>query len=429
MASRGNFHATVGVECSATLQRLTMSFEAMFFVTMADINFSRPLANHGDEDVIYVVCPGEVGVGGETTRAFVMQKSALMRSAPLDQFFKSNDYRWGCAMTLYFTQLPGVCFSVVKQYLEMGSDRYTTDHLIGEVSSCYTDGGKRLEIYSRLHKSAHLLELFCLENMAWAAIKDEEGSLSVGHCVTLASFILTENSGFGHLKGWLMGHIKKYFEVLNADFVVSVDPETTWNDIVGTLSPRFRKEWKKFDLARGSRLSMVEEEQDEEDEEIIAKALKSLDEAELWRAEDAKRSVEDGKDGMLRKDFVSEAAEGRDDDEFLDGLTEEEIYEMCPFPEKSHAADTSKAHQMPGAPLNSRSHPRSSAEMEPVYARHSSLDMETAKARAVLGINTRSTGLIAGRRKQPVLTRATKSLASLMRSPSMSTIRGLHSHK
>ena len=396
----------------------------MFFCTLANFDFSRPLANCPDDDIINIMCPGEVG--GDVVRKFTMRRSSLQRSATLHQFFESKGYRFGCGMTLHFTQVPGVSFSLVKDYLDKGPDRYTKADVISSVSHHYTNGGKRLEIYSRLHKCARQLELFGLKAMAWAAIKDEDKSVSAEDCVTLASFIFADQAGFSaQLKNWLLGHIKKHFEVLNANPVIGVEPDTTWSELVNMLSPGFRKEWKNMVSERKSRLSMVVEEQDEH-EQLFARVLKSLDTADLDRAERVIRTVKDEKsavtpsvealpNGVVTDVIVinadkEESAEKEESDEW------EDLDNLCPGPENlqsSRAADDSKAREVLGAPPMN---PRFSTSTEP-SPRHTSIDMETAKARLVMGINSPSKGTIAGRRKQPALSRAARSLTNLMRTP------------
>ena len=403
----------------------------MFFCTLANADFSRPLANCPDDDIISIVCPGELG--GNVVRKFTMRRSSLQRSGTLNQFFESKNYRFGCGMTLHFTQVPGVCFGLVKEYLDKGPDRYTKADMISSVSTHYTDGGKRLETYSRLHKCARQLELVGLKMMAWAAIKDEDRSISAEFCVTLASFIFADQAGFGaQLKNWLLGHIKRHFEVLNANPVVGVEPDTTWSELVGMLSPAFRKEWKNMVMNNTSRLSMVEEEQDEH-EQLFAKVLKSLDTADLERAERAIRTVKDEKCGATQtpksvaNGVVTEVTEvvvinaDKEETGEKEGSDEwEDLDHLCPGPENSQpsrTADDSKAREVLGAPLMTPlPNPRFSTSTEP-SPRHASIDMETAKARLVMGINSPSKGTIAGRRKQPALTRAAKSLTNLMRTP------------
>ena len=379
-------------------------FENMFFCTVTYPSFSRPLANTTDDDVITIACPGEVD--GDIVRKFTMKRSALQRSEPLNKFFQSRHYRFACGMTLHFTQIPGACFSVVKDYLEKGPDRCNKAEMRNELSQYYTDEGKRLEIYTRLYKCARQLELSGLKSMAWAAIKVEEGSMAVEHCVTLASFVFTDQAGYGHeIKGWLMGYIKQYFSILNDDPVVSIDPQMTWMDVVKTLSPGFKKEWKQLVKEQSSRLSNIEEEGEYKvDEKLLNKVLEDLDKADRARAESAKNGT------PLRSAVTARLAEmdAAEEDDYIDEFDDLDHY--CPGPEISRKTDDSKARAWLGAPPN----PRFSHATNP-GPRTSSLDLETAKARAVMGINSPSHGVIAGRRKQPALTRAAKSLSNLLR--------------
>ena len=383
----------------------TMQPKAMFFCTRANFNFSRPMVRNNNDDVIDIVCPGEVG--GNVVR-ITMNRSSLQRSPTLIRFFQSTSYRAGCGMTLHFTQVPGACFSLVKEYLDKGPDRYTKDCMVWEVSSSYTDAGKRFEIYSRLHKCARKLELPGLKNLAWEALVDEESSLRVEHCVTLASFIFANQAGFGkQLMNWLMGHIKRNFEVLDAGLLIDVNPDVTWDSIVKTLSHGFQKDWNNLVLARKSRLSLVEEEKNDEQEEHLVKTPQTSDDTDL---ETSTADEEDGIPDNTAIDSIIEVPLEKDDSEEW-----EDLDHLCPGPDISRAADDTKAREVLGAPMN----PRFSSSRDRSPPRHSSFDLETAKARMVMGINSPSMGTIAGRRKQPRLTRAAKSFSSLVRSPSL----------
>ena len=197
-----------------------------------------------------------------------------------------------------------------------------------------------------------------------------------------------------------------------------------------------------------------EAEEDEEDgtisEEEIQAILKSLDDAEFARAERAMQAVKTAKEaapvnkktfifGRLRtpikktsssknlkagiptSNFTSESEDGhrfmsrepggQDYDDY------EYLYRISPSP--SDLANDSKARAVLGTPPTSRLDYPFSAGSAQAHSgmRHSSLDMETAKARAVMGINSPSHGTIAGRRKDHTLSRAAKSLGNMIRSP------------
>jgi len=393
----------------------------MFFHTyLTNRNFSRPIANSPDDDIILIVCPGEVG--GNVTRNVLMKRSALQRSEVLHQFFQSKAYRFGCGMRLHFYNVPGICFSLVKNYLEMGPDRYAKAHMKDDVSKYYSSEGKRVEIFIRTHKCARQLELGGLKDMAWVAIKDEEGALTVENVITLTTLIFANQAGFGHeLKAWLLEHIKEHRTFLNGNPVVGMDPiMITWTDLVSTLSPGFRKEWKSLVKDEKTPLSIVGEE--DAQDMIYTRVLQSLDDADIKRAELAVITVKAKKHGTPRRtptsprktplsphkpvitEIISMADEEDDRDQW------EDLDRLCPGPEISRTTDDTKARALLGAPAN----PRFSTSSAP-STRPSSFDLETAKARSVMGINDRSPGTIAGRRKQPALTRARKSFTNLMR--------------
>ena len=381
----------------------------MFFCTLTNFDFSRPAADHPKDDSISIVCPGEVD--GDVVRKFTMKKSSLERSETLHKFFESKHYRFACGMTLHFTQVPGVCFSLVKGYLEKGPDRYTTADIMSEVSTYYIDTGKRLEIYTRLYKCARQLGLAGLKHMAWGIVKDEDGTMTVEHCVTLASFIFGDQGGYGNqLKNWLLGHIKKHIEILNTDPVVGAEPEVTWSRVIETLSPSFKREWRNLVNDSKSRLSIVKEEEDEQ-ERLFRKVLESMDNANLDAATRALHAVKDGKQERSAKEAVSEALRINGDKEESDEW--EDFDHLCPVSESSRTTDDSKAREVLGCLSSGRASITKGGS-----PRHSSLDLETSKARLVMGINSPSHGTIAGRRKQPALTRAAKSFTNLIRSPS-----------
>lgn len=393
----------------------------MFFHTyQTNRNFSRPIANSPDDDIILIVCPGEVG--GDLTRNFLMKRSSLQRSEVLNQFFQSKSYRFGCGMTLHFYNVPGICFGFVKDYLEMGTDRYTLAQMKDDISDYYSSEGKRIQIFARTYKCARQLELGGLKSMAWEAIKDEESALTVENIISLTSLIFANQAGFGHeLKDWLLEHIKKHRSFLNGNPVVAMDPVTiTWTDVVSTLSPGFKKQWKSLVKDEKTPLSIVGEE--DAQEMIYTRVLQSLDDADLKRAERAMSSVKEKKQGTPRKtptsprktplsphkpvitEIISMGDEEDDQNQW------EDLDRLCPGPEISRTTDDTKARALLGAPANPRFSTSSAASTRP-----SSLDLETAKARSVMGMNEKSPGTIAGRRKQPALSRARKSFTNLMR--------------
>jgi hypothetical protein len=393
----------------------------MFFHTyQTNRNFSRPIANSPDDDIIRVVCPGEVD--GDVARNFLMKRSSLQRSEALNQFFQSKSYRFGCGMRLHFYNVPGICFGLVKDYLEMGSDRYTKAHMIDEVSIYYSSEGKRIETFARTYKCARQLQLSGLKTLAWEAIKDEESALTIENIISLTSLIFATQAGFGHeLKEWLLEHIKQHRTFLNGNPVVAMDPVTiTWTDVVSTSSPEFKKEWKSLVKDEKTPLSIVGEE--DAQELVYTRVLQSLDDADLQRAERAMSAVKEKKHGTPRKTptsprrnplsphkpVITEIISMGDEDDDLSQW--EDLDRLCPGPEVSRTTDDTKARVLLGAPAN----PRFSTSSAP-STRPSSLDLETAKARSVMGINERSPGTIAGRRKQPALSRARKSFTNLMR--------------
>lgn len=401
----------------------------MFFCTIANVHSSRIAADYADDDDIKIVCPGEVN--GDVTCTIMMKRSSLKRSGPLNNFFESKDYRFGCGMTLYFTEVPGRCFGLVKDYLDDGPDRFKLENMMHQVSRYYIDGGKRMEIYTRLHKCARQLELQGLKNMAFIAISLEEGALTPDHCMTLASFIFAENGGFGQvLKNWLMGHIKKNFEALNANPIVRVNPEVHWSSMVNTLSPTFKKNWKIIVngharvQAHATQLSPVDEEDDEQEQQYL-QTLQNHNDADLARAEDESRNFNEDKEdqqevlGTAVNPHTKKLVQIKADKEESEGWEDaNHVEHICPDPALHLAANSPEP----------RTATHNFEVPDDVTPRHRSFDLETAKARRVLGINSPSHGTIAGRRKEPTLTRAAKSLNNLMRSASTPRLSDFRRH-
>lgn len=400
----------------------------MFFVTYrANRNFSRPIANTPDDDFITIHCPGEAE--GHIAREFLMKRSALERSQVLYQYFQSKAYRFGCGIRLHFYQVPAVCFGLVKNYLEMGPDRYSLSHMIDDVSQYYSSEGKRIGILIQTHRFARQLEIGGLKNMTWAAIKEEESALTVENVIYLTSFIFAKDGGFGReLKSWLLGHVKKHVQFLNGNPMVSIDPcMRTWEEMVSTLSSGFRKEWKN--LVKSEKTSLASVGEEDAQEMAITRALQGMDDADLERAERVLTTVKEKKHATScktpdspkktpnspkkiplspRKPIITEII-SMGEEEYDQGQWED-LERSDPLTEISRIRDDSKARSVLGAPAN----PRLSTSSAP-SSRPSSLDLETAKARSVMGMNLKSDGTIAGRRKPLTMTRARKSFTNLMR--------------
>lgn len=399
----------------------------MFFVTyQANRNFSRPIANTPDDDFITIHCPGEAE--GNVAREFLMKRSALERSQILYQYFQSKAYRFGSGIRLHFYKVPAVSFGLVKSYLEMGPDRYTLSHMRDEISLYYSSAGKRIGILIQTHRFARELEIGGLKNMAWEAIKDEESALTVDNVIYLTSFIFAKDGGYGReLKNWLLGHVTKHVQFLNGNPTVSIDPcMKTWEEMVRTLSSGFRKEWKNLAKNEKTSLSSVGEEDAQEME--YTRVFQSLDDKDLVRAERAMTTVKEKKHVSPckspdspkktptspkktplspRKPIITEII-SMGEDEYDQGQWED-LDSAC-HAEIARLKDDSKARSVLGAPATPRFSTSSASSSRP-----SSLDLETAKARSVMGLNSKSDGAIAGRRKQPTLTRARKSFTNLMR--------------
>ena len=416
---------------------------SMFFADVSLI--SRPDADEAKDDYIKIICPNQVG--GEGVHTMMMKRSALERSGPLLKFFKSNHYRYGCGNTLHFTEVPGVAFDLVKVYLEKGPDLFTQASLMHRVSRSHMDTGNRMEIYTRLHKCARLLELGGLKNMAMAAIRAEQGGMTSQHCARLASFVFVEHSGFGReLKAWLMDHVKDNFDTLRTNPFIHANPDTTWFNIVSNLSPRFRNDWKSMmDAYIGTQaihvatqLSPVDEEEDENAFQFLHDVPGGNDTGTATLVESSSAFIEAAQDkqkdtnpatvlqSQYRIQFKANTKENHGSEDVNGPGSSNASHDSATLVAAPHST-SHDTNPVASASIDRSAHHSTDDTKENAphcetpdleLPRHQSLDLQNEKARQVLGINSPSGSAIAIRRKGNGLTRAAKSLTNLMRSPS-----------
>ena len=392
---------------------------------------SREVADGADDDDIRVVCTGEsIGV---TSRTFFMKRSALQRSAPLDDFFKSMHYRFGCGMTLYFSYLPASCFAIAKNYLEMGPDRYTAGAMIYDVRSEYSDTCDRLHTYVRLLRGARQLELHGLQSMIWAILNGKEGLVDLRCCVHLARMVFAHKAGFGHaIRTWLTKHIKGNFEALSANPVVS-DDNLTWYEVVHTLCASFKKDWADMIKAQDTILYDITEDDDDR-----ARNCDNLDCAKKGRSEQTiteGKEVTEGEEASLEStidEVLSSYNRTREDDE----ISWEDVDKAQPSSESSKysascKSDDTKARQVLGVSSSENLIISKEASL-----RSMSLDIDSSKAMEVMGIDSLPVSGIsptkmiqspttgsssptvepsAARYRSPTLTRAIKSFSNFKR--------------
>ena len=190
------------------------------------------------------------------SRTFVVQCSALMRSPALASFFESLDYLPGCKMNLLFMNDPGVCFDVVKSYLESGPDCYPIMRLKVYITRL-TTSADRFMVLIRLHKFAIKLKLNHLKVMAFEVMHDLEWEMSADCCPKIAQLVFAHQSPYDDIiKTWTLKHIAHFYKKLRRS--------NTWAALVPILDPKLGEHWASMDVSGVRILSMIAEEATDE---------------------------------------------------------------------------------------------------------------------------------------------------------------------
>ena len=190
------------------------------------------------------------------SRTFNVQRSALMRSPVLAEFFASLDYLPGCKMNLHFMNDPGVCFEVVQAYLESGPDCYPMLRLKVYITRLTKDVDRFL-VLIRLHKFAIKLELSHLKNMAFEVIHDFEWEMSAECCPKIAELVFAHQSPYENtIKLWVLKHIGHFHKKLSRS--------NTWAALVPILDPELGQHWATMNASGVHVLSMIAEEATDE---------------------------------------------------------------------------------------------------------------------------------------------------------------------
>ena len=190
------------------------------------------------------------------SRTFTVQRSALMRSPVLADFFASLDYLAGCKINFHFMNDPGVCFEVVQTYLENGPDCYPMLRLKIYITRLTKDAD-RFMILIRLHKLAMKLELVHLKTMAFEVIHDLEWEMSAECCPKIAKLVFAHQSPYDStVKLWILKHIGHFYKKLSRS--------NTWATLVPTLDPELGQHWATMNASGVRVLSMIAEEATDE---------------------------------------------------------------------------------------------------------------------------------------------------------------------
>lgn len=205
------------------------------------------------DEFISIDCP-DMPMG--VSRTFNIQRSALMRSPTLTDFFMSLDYLPGCKMNLHFMNDPGVCFEIVQAYLENGPDCYPILRLKVYITRL-TKNADRFLVLIRLHKFAIKLGLFHLRNMAFEVIHDLEWEMSAECCPKIAELVFAHQSPYdNNIKLWVLKHIGHFHKKLSRS--------NTWAALVPILDPELGEHWATMDASGVRVLSMIAEEATDE---------------------------------------------------------------------------------------------------------------------------------------------------------------------
>lgn len=205
------------------------------------------------DEFISIDCPD---MPWGVSRTFMVQRSALLRSPALVEFFASLDYLPGCKMNLHFMNDPGVCFDVVQTYLENGPDCYPMLRLKVYITRLTKDAD-RFIVLIRLYKFAIKLKLIYLKNMAFEVIHDLEWEMSAECCPKIAQLVFAHQSPYDNtIKGWILKHIGHFYKKLSRS--------NTWAALVPILDPELGQHWATMNVSGVRVLSMIAEEATDE---------------------------------------------------------------------------------------------------------------------------------------------------------------------
>ena len=205
------------------------------------------------DEFIDIDCP-DMPLG--VSRTLKVQRSALMRSPALATFFASLDYLPGCKMHLHFMNDPGVCFEVVKAYLENGPDCYPMLRLKVYITRLAKNADRFL-VLIRLHKLATKLELVHLRNMAFEVLQELDWEMSAECCPKIAQLVFAQQSPYDKsIKLWTLKHIGHFYKKLSRS--------NTWTSLVPTLDPELGQHWATMIASGVCVLSMIAEEATDE---------------------------------------------------------------------------------------------------------------------------------------------------------------------
>ena len=201
-----------------------------------------------------------------TGKVIEMTRSSLLRSPVMARLIESSHYLEGCYMILTFPNDSAICFEIVKNYLEDGSDRFTDSRLRAYLLARYKLIDRFL-IHIRVYKMAKKLDLAGLMAIAYECLEQAERLMSPTRCVTMTRIIFGVDSGFDkRIKDWCMKHVGFHFAVLYMT--------KEWNELIPHLDPDFQGKWAKLIDENITILTAI---QDEADDQALAEVMNGME--------------------------------------------------------------------------------------------------------------------------------------------------------
>lgn len=353
--------------------RLKISLEPQASrMTSADYDMTdeEPRFNPDVDDTISIRCPDKAD---GSTRLFQMQRSAMMRSPTLLNFFRSPHYLPNCEMLLTFFADPAACFEIVKRYLEDGPDHYSKNDIRIYVTLHYKIVD-RFIILTRLYKFAKALCLPLLTEMAYGVLLEMERLITADRIITITGLIFGQTAGFDKtMKEWCMKHVAIHFAKLLVN--------TQWEVVVKKSDPQLIENWAELvDNNDQIYQAVVAEIEDKAIEDMLKQQGSTRQHGSVSALEETFKE-------KTREEQIADArkvtpATSESDWEDLEGAAGDEG-------QKTTDAKARTFLGIEGGKMHG------SSSMEPPRPSN----VETAKARAVMGIDGDSGPVVGGHKK------------------------------
>lgn len=311
----------------------------------------------------------------------------------------------GSRMLLTFINDPAICFKIAIYYLEEGPDRFTKTRLSTFLCTHFKVVD-RLILLGRQYCLAMRMELPGLFDMCYSLFEDYEGDMSAGYTITMASLIFSRGSNFDkRMKEWCMRYIR--------NFTLHLCQIAEWKAIVPTLTKELQQHWTKLAEKHRRVIAAIEEEQASAKESETMSFASAQDERRISiRADD---HAQDMKVEEVIQHVLGETADSEKDWEDVESLLRDEVPDsLAPHHRNLTTSPLSddKANSVLGlSPSkkkidamvewhNARLTPKGTEEGEGGEDGEGKEvgSPDSAKARAVMGINSQA-GRVVGQRK------------------------------